>query len=71
MTTITDKQIRQLREEALACGDYRQVDVCNRALATDTVDQDGHEIAFASWTQEEARTACAEAIHAAEAASQE
>lgn len=61
-TTITDKQIRELREGAMAAGDYAQVDICDRALASDTVDQDGHEIALADWTREEAREECARVI---------
>jgi hypothetical protein len=66
---VTDEQIRALRQEALAAGDYRQVDICQRALATDTVDQDGNAIAFADWSREEARAECARVI--AEAAAQE
>ncbi len=31
-TAITDKQIRDLRAEAVKAGDWRQVDVCNVAL---------------------------------------
>lgn len=65
--TITDDQIRTLRTEAEAAGDYGQVDLCNRALATDTVDQDGNAIALADLTREDARAACAEAINAARA----
>lgn len=65
--TITDKQIRQLREEALAAGDYKQVDLCNRALADDTIDQDGNLIAFAEMSAEAAREKCADAIDAAQA----
>lgn len=64
-TEITTAQIKQLRDEALAAGDYAQVDVCERALATETVDQDGHAIALADWTQDEARAECARVIRAA------
>jgi hypothetical protein len=66
-TTISDKQIRALREEAIAHGDYVQADLCNRALASDMVDQDGNAIAFADMTADEARAACANAIARARA----
>ena len=66
--TITDREIRKFREEALAAPDYDQVDLCNRALATDTVDQDGNEIALAALTREDARARCAAAINTARAA---
>lgn len=59
---LDDDQIRALRDEALAASDHRQVDICNRALTDDTIDQDGNEIAFADWTREEARRACFDAI---------
>jgi hypothetical protein len=61
-TEVTDAQIRALRAEATAAGDHRQVDLCNRALADGTIDQDGNEIAFADWSKDEAREQCAEAI---------
>jgi hypothetical protein len=64
---ITDTQIRTLREEAVAHGDYVQVDLCDRALSTDTFDQDGNEIARADLSQDDARAECAEAIADAEA----
>lgn len=35
MTTITDTQIRQLRNEAGEAGDIEQVEICDRALAGD------------------------------------
>lgn len=70
--TITDRQIRALREEALAAGDYHQVDLCQRALVRDTIDtidQDGNPIALADVTQERARAECAKVIADAEAQS--
>jgi len=44
-STVTDAQIRALRDEAAAAGDYAQVDLCNRALCSDdeTTDQDGNK----------------------------
>ena len=65
--TITTEQIKALRAEAVAHGDYRQADICDRALATDTIDQDGNEIALADWSQDEAREECARVIAEAEA----
>ena len=65
--TLTTEQIKTLRDEAVAAGDYAQADICQRALAADTVDQDGNEIALADWTVEQAREACARVIAAAEA----
>ena len=67
-TTITDAQIRALRGEAIAHGDYAQADLCDRARASDTIDQDGHAIAYADWSQSEAREACAAVVAAAAAA---
>lgn len=65
--TLTDKQIKTLRSEAVAHGDYAQADICDRAMATDTVDQDGNKIALADWTREEAREECARVIAESEA----
>jgi hypothetical protein len=67
--TITDRDIRKLREEAIAANDYRQVDICQRAITADgdTTDQDGNAIEFADWTREYARGECAVAINAARA----
>lgn len=64
---ITDREIRALREEAIAAGDYRQADICQRALTSDdaTEDQDGNAIEFAGWTREYARAECADVINAA------
>lgn len=64
--TITTAQIRALRNEAQAAGDYAQVDICDRALAADdsTTDQDGNEVARADLNREDAREACADAINA-------
>jgi hypothetical protein len=62
--TVTDKQIRQLRAEALSLSpsDHDTADLCNRALADDTVDQDGNAIAYADWTQDEARARVAQIL---------
>ncbi len=67
--TITNRQIRNLRQEALAAvsPDYAQADICARALSDDTVDQDGNLVPYADWTLEEARQACADAVNAARA----
>lgn len=65
--TITTEQIKALRAEAVAHRDYHQVDICDRALATDTLDQDGNQIALADWSQDEAREECARVIAEAEA----
>ena len=67
---ITAKQIRTLRTEATAAGDYAQVDLCNRALTKDgeTADQDGNAIALADMTQADAVAECARVI--ADAAAQ-
>lgn len=68
---ITDTQVRALREQALAASDYRQVDVCDVALAThetsdsqgaELVDSDGHPT-----TRTEARAECARVLAAAAA----
>lgn len=66
--TISDEQIRTLRTEAVARGDFAQVDLCNRALSADDAveDQDANLIPYADWTQEEARAACAEVLAAAQ-----
>lgn len=67
--TITARQIKALRDDALAAGDYMMVDVCDRALTpdSDTTDQDGNEAALSDWTQGEARAECASAISDAQA----
>lgn len=63
---ITNEQIRTLRSEAMAAGDYRQVDVCDVALAplesantdgTPLVDSDGNPT-----TRTEARAECERVI---------
>lgn len=61
---ITNKQIKALREAAISAGDYRQADLCDRALTldSDTVDQDGNQIALSDVTQAQARTECARVI---------
>lgn len=61
--TITDLDIRKLREEALAATDYLQVDVCDRALLSDDVDQDCNEVALADMSREVARDRCVDAIN--------
>lgn len=55
--TITDSQIRTLRDTAAAAGDEAQVNLCNAALGL-----------AESWMVDEAREQCAKAIAAAEAA---
>lgn len=60
--TITTKLIRALRSEAIAAGDYAQADLCQRALSTDTIDQDGNRIPYAEMTQDDAIEACARVI---------
>lgn len=65
---ITSAQIRALRTEAIAAGDYLQVDLCDLALAahetaaadgSQLLDPGGHPI-----SRSEARAICAEAIDA-------
>jgi len=67
--TLTDCQIRTLRGEAMAAGDYAQVDICQRALTSDddTIDSDGNEIAGADMSQDDARRECARVIATAAA----
>jgi hypothetical protein len=67
--TITRSQIKTLRSEALAAGDYHQVDICDRALSSDDVDQDGNPVALSDMTREEALAECARVISDAEAQS--
>ena len=66
--TVTDEQIKALREEALAAGDRAQVDLCDVALAAhETADAEGGELRGPDgeiWTRTEAREACADAINA-------
>lgn len=64
---VSDRQIRALKSEAMAAYDYAQADLCDRALATDTIDQDGNEIALAGMSREDARIECAKAIADAQA----
>jgi len=63
---MTDKQIKALREEAMAASDYRMVTICDVALAsredanddgTPLVDFDGDPM-----TRTEARAECARVI---------
>lgn len=64
MITITDEQIKQLRDEATNAGDDEQVEICDRALTRDDdlLDQDGHSIPLSDWTQDEARAECERVI---------
>lgn len=55
--TITTAQIKALRAEAQEHGDTEQVSICNHALDT-------AESRNRSWTVEEARQLCADAINA-------
>lgn len=55
--TVTDEQIRELRDGAAAAGDLEQVSICDRALMGEDDDPDGN--AYASWPVDEARQACA------------
>lgn len=69
---ITDQQIKQLREEAMAAGDYRQVDVCYVALASreDHDDQTAETLLGPDgepMTRTEARAECARVIADAKA----
>jgi hypothetical protein len=66
--TISDHQIRQVRIAALGLrpADWTTVDLCNRALTDDIVDDDGNEIAFSGLTPKEARQHCADVINSAE-----
>jgi len=70
--TITNKQIKQLREEALAASDYRQVDICDVALANreDHNEQTAELLVGPDdepMTRTEARAECARVIADAEA----
>jgi hypothetical protein len=69
MTTkenIMDKQIKTLREEAMAVGDYRMADICDIALARRDHDEQTAETLIgpdgAPMTRSEAREICAEVI---------
>jgi hypothetical protein len=55
--TITAAQIKALRSEAQEAGDTEQVSICNHALDT-------AESRNRSWTVDEARQLCADAINA-------
>lgn len=66
-TTITDKQIRALREEAMAAGDYVAADYCGIALAyAEDADDVGAElvdpVTGSPITRSEARAICADMI---------
>lgn len=62
MITVTDSDIRKLRREAIDHGDYKMVDLCNRALSVAVTDQDGNEIPYDNWTRDEARAECERVI---------
>lgn len=70
--TITDEQIRQLREEAISHGDDRQVDYCDVALAPHRrLNEDGSDLVW-PWNgqpadRDRARQVCADAINYARA----
>jgi hypothetical protein len=72
MQYITIKQIRQLREEALAHGDLRQADICDIALSpNETLNEDGGKIIGPDgeiWTRTQAREECDRVLSAARAA---
>ena len=70
---VSDDQIRLLRADAVAAGDYAQADICDRALVADdaTTDQDGNPIACSDWTQADARASCAAVIGYAAARARE
>lgn len=59
---VTDEHIRNLRYAAWAAGDCLQVDICDRALIADGMNQEGDAIALADWNQDDARAECARVI---------
>jgi hypothetical protein len=65
-TKITADQIRTLRDEAIAAGDYRQADLCDLALAPhETSDSQGGDLIGPDgqpWTRSEAAEECARVI---------
>jgi hypothetical protein len=67
--TVTGRQIRTLREEALAAGDYRQADLCAAALcAREDANDDGSPLVDSDGnptTRSHARAECARVIEAA------
>lgn len=76
--TITDKQIRQLRDEAGTAGDLDMVKICDRALTWEDeyrtalqYDSAGHRNRAAAWEDvrraEACRARCAEVINDASA----
>lgn len=71
--TITEGQIRKLRDDAGALGDDRQVDYCNVALAPYRFANDDGSVLVYPWNGQDAdrtvaRKVCADAINAARAA---
>lgn len=69
--TITTAQIKALREEAYAAGDYAEADICALALAAhETADSEGGDLIGPDgkvWTRTMARAALADTINAARA----
>lgn len=70
--TITTRQIRDLRDEAMEASDYRMVDWCDVALAShETSDSAGRELQgpgnHGTCTRTDAREICADAINNARA----
>jgi hypothetical protein len=65
--TITPKQIKALRDEAIAAGDYRQADWCDVALAShERTDSEGNTLFAPSGvqtTRSKAREVCADVIN--------
>lgn len=75
-STITEADIRQLREEALAAGDDRQVEYCDIALAPYRFANDDGTVLVWPWNGQDAdrtvaRQVCAVAINASRDAASE
>lgn len=65
--TITAAEIRDLRRRAGRRGDHDLVEICDVALAAQgATDSSLLEGPYGSWTRDEARAACADAINAAQ-----
>ena len=62
--TITDDQIRQLRDEATQSGDHKMANVCTSALGTDKA---GYPVFVAPSGAAAMRKICAEEINSARA----
>ena len=63
--TITTAQIRALRDEAARRGDHDLVEICDVALAAQGAADSLLQGPYGSWTRDEARGACADAINSA------